>query len=116
MQIPYILEMSGLQVNKMLNSLLLASALNTTLIFSGQAIDQVSTEVALNRCPACSESNPLMQKPVVVYPARIAFALLGTAIAGELEKEGHKKAARIFSISLFIIPSVIAIHNMRVSK
>lgn len=100
----------------MLNSLLLASALNTGLIFSGQAIDQVSTQVALNRCQACSESNPLMRKPAVVYPARIAFALLGSAIAGELEKEGHKRAARVFSITLFIIPSVIALHNMKVSN
>lgn len=100
----------------MLSSLLLASALNTTLIFSGQAIDQASTTIALNRCPQCSESNPLMQKPAVIYPARIGFALLGTAIAGEIEKSGHKKTARMFSIGLFIIPSVIAIHNMRISK
>lgn len=100
----------------MLNSLLLASALNTTLIFSGQAIDQASTIVALNRCPECRETNPLMQKPAVIYPARIGFALLGVAIANEIEKSGHKTTARIFSISLFIIPSVIAYHNMKVSK
>ena len=100
----------------MLNSLLLASALNTGLIFSGQAIDQASTTIALNRCQGCSESNPLMKNPAVIYAARIGFALLGSAIANEIEKSGHKTTARIFSISLFVIPSVIAYHNMKVSR
>lgn len=100
----------------MLSSLLLTSALNTTLIFSGQAIDQASTTIALNRCPQCSESNPLMKNPAVIYPARIGFALLGSAIANKIEKSGHKTTARIFSISLFVIPSVIAYHNMKVSR
>lgn len=100
----------------MISSLLLASALNTTLIFSGQAIDIASTKVALNRCSGCYESNPLMRNPYVMYGSKLGFSLLGIAIAGELEKSGHKTTAKVFSISLFIIPSVIAYHNMKVSK
>jgi len=100
----------------MLNSLLLASALNTGLIFSGQALDIASTKVALNRCPGCYESNPLMRNEFVMYGSKLGFSLLGVAIAGELEKSGHKKTARIFSIGLFIIPSIIAYHNMKVSN
>jgi hypothetical protein len=82
----------------MINSLLLSTVLNSTLIFSGQAIDQASTIVALNRCPGCSESNPLMRNPAVIYPARIGFALFGVAI------------------TLFVVPAIIAHHNLKVSK
>ena len=100
----------------MLNSLLLTSALNTGLIFSGQALDIASTKVALSRCSQCYESNPLMRNEFVMYGSKLGFSLLGVAIANEIEKSGHKTTARIFSISLFVIPSVIAYHNMRVSN
>lgn len=93
---------------------ILAVTLNTTLIFSGQAVDIASTQIALNRCPTCYEGNGLTSNRAILYPMKALFAVGGSAIAKEIEKSGHKKTARIFSIACFLVPSYIAYRNMRI--
>jgi hypothetical protein len=93
---------------------ILAITLNTSLIFSGQAVDIGSSEIALSRCRSCQESNGLTSNRAVLYPAKILFAVGGSAVAKEIEKSGHKKTARIFSIVMFLVPSYLAYKNMRI--
>ena len=100
----------------MINSLLLSSALNTTLIFSGQALDIASTRVALSHCPSCYEGNGVTSNQAVLTGMKVGFGFFTLAITKELEKTGHKKAARILAITSFVIPAALAYHNLQVSK
>jgi hypothetical protein len=83
---------------------------------AGQAADAASTLLVLSKVRGAHEANPVMA-PIVARPAVfIAVKLAGGAglalTAHMLAKQGHVKAAKIFSGAATILGVGCAVHNV----
>ncbi|HXU07789.1 MAG TPA: hypothetical protein VN743_02245 [Blastocatellia bacterium] len=71
--------------------------------------DRVSTEIALNRCPACSEQGPIKNRWATMT---IQFGALAATKWMEHKYPEHSTFARVFKGVVITVGAAVIVHNL----